>query len=111
MQAFDVGDYTGKQTRFFSTSPPAQIMRDLMAFLQKDQAKAIRFSNETYKVNFELPGLQAKCCLLKVEQPESEQPLVCVDFTRKSGDQLSFFEWYEVAAAHLTLHSDATLQI
>lgn len=102
LKLFDADDYTGKQTQFFSTSRPVEIMRDLLVFLEQSEAKALKFSDETYKVSCAArPDLEVKCCVLAVDAQT-----VCVDFSRKRGDQLAFFEWYAEVVQHLTLHND-----
>lgn len=102
MKSFDADDYTGKQTQFFSTSRPVEIMRDLLAFLEQSEAKDLKFSDDTYKVSCAArPDLEVKCRVLAVDAQT-----VCVDFSRKRGDQLAFFEWYAEVVRHLTLHND-----
>jgi hypothetical protein len=59
-----------------------------------------------WKVKFEIDEVAATCKITRVS-PDT----VCVEFTRKSGDQLAFFEIFKKISSHLNLHNDQTYSL
>jgi len=83
-----------------------QIFRDLVRFLHQQGIHDFYVSKTQWKLKFDVPesGLKLTCMLLQVDMDK-----VCVEFTRRLGDQLHFFAYYQQIAKHLELHNDATL--
>jgi hypothetical protein len=67
------------------------IWQDLLCLLQKYGVLDLKPSDTCFKVGFTLPDsqVQAKFSLSRVNSST-----VCVDLTRKCGDQFAFFEWF-----------------
>jgi len=84
-------DCQARQTQFFSTSMGTQIFRDLVRFLHAQGIHDFYISKTQWKLKFTVPeqGLKMTCMLLQAGPDK-----VCVEFTRRLGDQLQFFAYY-----------------
>lgn len=92
-----------RQTQFFSTSNCTSIFRDLIRYLRVQQVQDYYVSKTQWKCKFECKGVKVTCQILQVQKDK-----VCVEFTRRMGDQLGFFNLYQEMAKHLELHNDTT---
>ena len=101
-----------KQTQFFSTSKPEPIMTDLMALLKSGvvEAEGLSMSSSKWKLKFVLKDarsgpIQCNASLLRVDDS-----MLCVEFARKSGDQMVFLEKFKAIKTALNVYNDATFE-
>ena len=86
-------------------------MGDLMAYLRTTgQAEGMVMSDEKWKLKFTLSDekagpMKAVCNLLQVDEQ-----VLCVEFSRKSGDQLAFLQKFKEIKNALKVYNDATFQ-
>ncbi len=93
-----------RQTQFFSTSKGELILRDFIGLLESQGVKD--FDVGHWKVKFQVGEVMAVLKILRVCADT-----VCVEFTRKFGDQLAFFEIFKQISSHLTVHNDQTCSL
>jgi len=81
------------------------IVRDLLKWAQNKQVKNLYVSKTQWKVKFDMPDsdLKITCQLLRVDLNK-----VCVEFTRRVGDQLGFFAVYQDIEKYMFIHNDET---
>ncbi len=80
-------------TEFFTTSDPTPVFRDIIEYLRRKAIQPVVDKNY-WKLTFSIPdgksSIDVKVKLLKVDQSK-----LAVEFTRKKGDQLKFFDHYK----------------
>ena len=86
-------DTLPSNTTFFTTSDATPIFRDLLEYLRRKNIKA-QIDSDYWKLTFTIPdaasAIDVKVKLLRVDDNK-----LAVEFTRKKGDQLKFFEHYK----------------
>lgn len=92
----DFKEYDGllaSNTEFFTTSDATPVFRDLIEYLRR---KAIqpKLDKDYWKLTFSIPDGKSSIDV-KVKLLKASHTKLAVEFTRKRGDQLKFFDHFK----------------
>jgi hypothetical protein len=95
-------------THFFSTSAPTPIFIDLKA-LVADASPSV--SSTSWKMKFTLNLEKVGQIEVVVNLLRVDDSTICLEFSRKRGNQLAFFEFFKKTKQSLNLYNDATFVV
>lgn len=96
-----------KNTQFFTTSKPAPVFADILALARAAKAEPV-VSGDKWKCKFTLKDEKAGPIQMSVSLLKVDDTTTCVEFSRKNGNQLAYFETFKGIKDQLKIYNDAT---